>query len=262
VFVTTPLRTLAGAAALVAGLWLLSGAGAAPPALPQGAYQKAAEADLAFLQKRVEELAAAPGGPKDAQRKPAITAAMTLAAYAEALGDPALKENALKVADALIKKDIAGAGAVAKTLTVKPGGTPGKGDLPTLKGFDVELAMTAFRPSKTGGMNIEKDLKDMITMKEPKPVVPAEVEVLVTRSALMMAYAAGLDYEGTYPSGLPVNAQNKELWRKMMNESVDLTKQIAEEAGKPRADEKEIVKLLKALDAKCYDCHNKFRFEP
>ncbi|HJZ55322.1 MAG TPA: hypothetical protein VKE74_10205 [Gemmataceae bacterium] len=259
---TTHLRTLAGAAALVAGLWFLSPAGGAPPALPPGTYKKAAEADLAFLQNRLGELAALPAEDvKDAKRKPAVTAAMTLAAYGEALGDKDLTDNALKVAAAVIKKDVKGAADMGKKLAIKPG-TPGKGEMPKLDKFDVELAMTAMRNEKTGGLNIEKDIKDMISQKDPKPVKPAEVELLATRAAVMMDYAGGLGYDDKFPSGLPANKQNKELWTKWMKESVELTRQIAEEAGKPKADEKKLLTMLKTLDGKCYECHNKFRFEP
>lgn len=258
---TNPLRLFAGAAALGVGLWLLAPAGGAPPALTSDSYKKVAEADIAFLQKRLGELAAAEE-PRDGQRKPTITVAMTLAAAAEALGDPALKAEALKIAEAVSKKDVKGAAELAKKLKVQPG-TPGKGDLPKLAKFDVELAMTAFRNTKTGGLNLERDLKDYISMKDPKPVVPADVELLAARSALMMEYAADLHYDGKYPSGLSVSPATKAEWTKWMRESVELSRQIADEAGKGNAaDTKKIVKMLKALDTKCYECHNKYRFEP
>lgn len=260
---TTPLRTLSGAAVLAAGLWLLSAADAAPPTFKSDSYKKAAEADIAFLQKRLNDLAAAEE-PKDGQRKPAITAAMTLAAYAEALGDANLKADALKLAQAVIDKKVKDAAEMAKKLSVKPG-TPSKGDLPKLKGFDVELAMNAFRNAKTGGLNLERDIKDMITDKADakKPVVPAEVEVLAVRSGLMMAYAADMHYDGKYPSGLAVSPATKAEWTKWMRESVDLTREIADEAAKgEKANVATIVAALKKLDAKCYECHNKYRFEP
>jgi cytochrome c556 len=259
--VTIQLRQLSVAAALVVGLWCLAPAGGAPPAFKSDSYKKAAEADIAFLQKRLGELAAAEE-PRDGQRKPAITVAMTLAAAAEALGDTALKADALKIADAVMKKDVKAAAELAKKLTIKPG-SPGKGELPKLDKFDVELAMTAFRNTKTGGLNLERDLKDYISMKDPKPVVPADVELLAVRSALMMEYAADLHYDGKYPSGLSVTAASKAEWTKWMRESVELSRQIADEASKgAAANTKLLVKQLKALDTKCYECHNKYRFEP
>jgi cytochrome c556 len=47
---------------------------------------------------------------------------------------------------------------------------------------------------------------------------------------------------------------------KLSKDSIDLTKKLDEEAAKGKgANEKEIVKLIKSLDAKCVVCHNKFR---
>ena len=89
VFVTTKLRALAGAAALAAGLWILTGPTAAP-AMPKDTYKKVVEADIAQLQKHldhiVDNLAA---NPKEANRYGPTTRglAMMLTMSAEATGE-------------------------------------------------------------------------------------------------------------------------------------------------------------------------------
>lgn len=265
---TTLLRMTAGAVALVAGLCFLSDTGTAQPDIKTDTYKKAAEADIAFLKTRLGELAALEPGvlkKKDSQRKPAITSAMLLAGYAEAMGDTKLKANALKLAAAVKDMKIKEAVALGQSLEIKPGKV-GKFTLPKFDAFDIELAMTGFRNDKTGGLNVEKDIKDMVTPKVEgrKKIVPAEVEVLALRSAGMMEYAIDMDPPGgKYPSGLPLNDANKKLWVKWMKESVDLSKQLAEEAAKgTKADEKKMFNMLDTLNKKCSECHEKFRFEP
>ena len=81
---TTPLRMLAGGAALVAGLWLLTDAAAAPE-LPKDTYKKVADADIAQLQKHIAHIIDnLESNPKEANRYGPTTRglAMMLAAYA------------------------------------------------------------------------------------------------------------------------------------------------------------------------------------
>src|SRR5437763_756016 len=67
-FVTTTFRTLAGGTALTAGLWFLTAAAAAPPELSKDTAKAATAADVADLQKKLEEIAAAPDKSKGAIR--------------------------------------------------------------------------------------------------------------------------------------------------------------------------------------------------
>src|SRR5580658_2723434 len=117
-FVTTQLRLLVGGTALVAGLWCLAGATAAPPSLSKDTYKKVAEADVAQLQKT---LATCESDASSAKRygPTAKSQAMMLAVYGEASGDKALKDQALKIADAVGAKKFDVASAAAKSLTVK-----------------------------------------------------------------------------------------------------------------------------------------------
>ena len=92
-----PLRILVGCAALAAGLWVVSSpAPAGTPDLPKESYKKAADADLKFLQTRLDELAKA-DEPSLRSAKPATAATLMLATYADILGDAAFKAEILKV---------------------------------------------------------------------------------------------------------------------------------------------------------------------
>jgi cytochrome c556 len=242
-------------------LWAITpSAVAETPELPTNAYKKTADADLKFLQDRLSTLAkkqAAGDKILDGQMKPALGVALMLSAYGDALGDPALKADAIKVAEAINKKEFKEAEGLAKKLTVKPGKAGKPGPLP--KPFKDELMLAAvmnpFRGSTVGGLNIDREIKDMTkTMNPAKIDVPA-VEILAVRSAVINAY--GFHYPNQKAT---VNDANKKLWEKLSAESVDLSKQIVTEAGKGnKADEKKIRTLLTNLNARCTDCHNKFR---
>jgi hypothetical protein len=250
--VSTQLRSLASASALFAGLWLLSGATAAPP-LAKDTYKKAAEADIAQLQKH---LTTCDGDAKEAKRygPTAKSIAMVLAMYGEAVGDSALKDQALKVADKIGSKNFKEALAAAKGLAVKPGAGPlPASGLAKLNKFALDEVMSPFRVSTVGGLNIEKDIR---SLRDGKTAVnPADVEVLATRVAILLEYATSMPNDKA-----TTNKANTDEWVKLSKDSIDLSKKLTEEAAKGKAaNDKEIVKLIKSLDAKCVVCHNKFR---
>src|SRR4051812_31533188 len=95
----TTSRSLIGCVAVAAGVCFLSfPASADTPDLPKESYKKAADADLAFLQGRLAELAEKEAAGKkilDRDVKPALGVALLLDAYADPLGDPALKADSL-----------------------------------------------------------------------------------------------------------------------------------------------------------------------
>jgi hypothetical protein len=253
-FVTTQIRVLVGGTALFAGLWFLSAAAAAPT-LPKETYKKVAEADIVQLQKSIDVILA---DDKETKRfGPTVKSlAMMLAMYGEATGDAGLKDQALKVAAAAAKKDYKEAGEQAKKLAVKPGAAPLKSsDLQKMHKFALDEVMSPFRGAKVGGLNIDRDLKDMIKKDMPLKIVAADVELMAARIAILG------DYMQYFPNDkAEVKQEFKDMWKKWSKDTQDLGKQIAEEASKgAKASEKDLLGMLKKLEARCSDCHNKFR---
>ena len=257
-----PLRTLVGCAALAAGLWVITAAGAADPAAPelsQASVKKAADADLKFLQERLADLAkkqAAGGKLLDGQIKPALGVALLLAAYADPLGDANLKADATKVAEAIQKKDFKAADELAKKLAVKPGAAGKFGALPKPFKDEVmlEAVMSPFRGGGVGGLNIDRDIKDMTKNMNPMKIDPAHVEVLAVRSTVINSFATHhLNQKAS------TNAANQQAWGRLSKDSIDFSKQLAAEAAKAKPEEKKLKTLMSSLIGRCNECHEKFR---
>ncbi len=249
---TIHLRSLVGCAAVIAGACFLASAAAAP-ALSKESYKKAAEANIDQLQKHLTTIDTKPA---DAKRyaPTAQTLCMMLAMDAEALGDKALKDQALKLADQIASKKFKNALDAAKGLAVKPGSAPlPHADLAKGSKFNLDEVMSPFRTSTVGGLNIEKDIRALRDGKmQPNP---ADVGVLAVRTAVLLDYAMAMPNDKA-----TTNKANTEEWAKLCKDSIDLAKQLSDEAGKGKsANNAEIVKLVKSLDAKCVVCHNKYR---
>lgn len=264
---TYPLRTLVGCAALAAGLWLVSGpAPAGVPDLPKDSYKKAADADLKFLQARLDDLAAAEK-PAAASADRGIATAILLATYADGLGDAALKADALKVAEAVHAKKYKDAADMAKKLAIKPGTGKAGGELPKLASFEAAtdksaayLAATMSLYSNTtgggkaGGMNIQKDLREWTSKTNPPKLDLPAVEVLAARSAVINEYAL------IHPNEKARNSPEKlKEWQKFSKDSVQASQDILAETAKKTPDLKTIRAKLTLLDAACTNCHGKYR---
>ena len=253
---TTPFRLLAGGAMLVAGLWFLSAAPAAPE-LPKDTYQKSIQADIAQLQKHLDHIVKnLASSPREANRygPTARALAMMLAASGEATGDEKLKTEALNIAAVLGKKDWKEAAALSKKLTAKPGGSALKpGNLHTMNKFNIEEVMSPFRSAMVGGMNIEKDIR-AIRDKKMMPD-PAAMEVLAARVAILN------DFASHFPNDkATVSKAKTEQWEKLTKDSIDTSKKLAAEAAKGKsANVGEMTKLVSAIDARCANCHKEFR---
>lgn len=265
-----PLRTLVGCAALAAGLWIVSGpAPAGTPDLPKDSYKKAADADLKFLQGRLDDLAKE-ATPVPRSARPATGVVLLLAAYADALGDPAFKADVLKVGEAIEGKKYKDAAEIAKKLTIKPGAAK-LGDLPKFGPYEAKkeedrkvmyLSTTMKICSNTtvlktpSGLNIEKDLKDWTAKGTTAKLDPAAVELLAVRSAVINEYALNNPNEKAAS-----NAKNLKEWQDFSKQSVDLSKELAAEAGKKGADLPTLRKKLTQLEALCTNCHGKYRYD-
>jgi cytochrome c556 len=112
--------------------------------------------------------------------------------------------------------------------------------------------MSPFRGGSVGGLNIDRDIKDMIKVRDPKPIDPAAVEVLAVRTAVISAFA-----EQSPDEKARAKPNNLRTWEKWSRDSVEASKQLVEEAAKGKsADEKKLKTLLTTLNARCTDCHN------
>lgn len=226
------LRTLAGAAVLFAGAYALAAD------VPAESAKKAAAADLTVLQKRLDEAAAA--DPKQAGKyaHTAKAVALMLTVY----GDDAAKGRAAEVVAALAKKDYKGAAAVKA----------GKGGAAALEGkYDLEDVMSPFRIAKSGGLNIEADIRDGTKGK----AAAADAEVLGVRCMALAEFTAKLPNDKAKTSP----AMTKD-WEKLSADMGKAGKELANEAGKgAAANGAKITAAMKKLNASCTNCHNQFR---
>lgn len=241
----TRLRLTAGGATLAAGLWLLASAAAAPPELPKGAYEKAIEAEITSLLKNLNDGEPAKGAPRTIHAQ-----AMMIAAYGEMTKNSDLTAQAVKVAEAASKKDWKGAAKEAKMLSSPPKGGKVKGPLEAQAKFDLDTTMSPFRLARVGGLNIEADIR--AAGKDGK-IDPKAAELLAVRTAVIGSYTVHFPNEKA-----SANGNNKSKWAGWSKDTMNLSKEIAEEAGKG-GDPKKLAGLFKKLDAKCSDCHNEFR---
>jgi hypothetical protein len=243
--VLTRLRLAAGGTTLAAGLWLLASAAAAPPDMPKDAYKRAIEAEVTAIQKNLN------GGMPDKRAANTIRGqAMMIAVYAEATKDSDLAAQAIKVAEAMAKKDWTGADKEAKLLASPPKGGKVKGPLEQQAKFDLDAAMSAFRLGKVGGLNIEADIR---SMAKGGNIDAKAAELIAVRSAAIGSYAIHYPNEKA-----TANTMNKSKWEKLSKDMMSISKDIAEEAGKG-GDQKKLTGLFKRLDANCTNCHNDFR---
>lgn len=237
------LRLMSGAAA-VAGLCAWA-ATAAPLELPAEIAKKAVAADTADLQKLTDTIAANPAKSKGAIRT-AKGLVLTLASY----GDAATQGQAAKVLLALDKKDYAGAVEAAKGLS-SPKADPAA--LSAIQGkYDLEDVMSQFRRGKSGGNNIEADLRDAIKAGK---IDAKAAEVMGARIAALAVYTEKLPNEKA-----TTNAAMKAKWERLAKEMGKNGKELAEQAGKSAKDAA-LLNTLKKLDATCSNCHSDFRDE-
>jgi hypothetical protein len=239
-------RLSAGALALATGLCVLSAADAAPPALSKDAYKKAVSADIAYLQEALKGAAPAKGAMRTIKG-----VAMYLASYGEATGDAALTAQAIKVAEAMGKKDYAAAEEAAKGLSSPKAGAKPKGPLHTVAKLALDDVMSPYRLGKLGGLNMEKDIRDGV---KSGTIDAKTAELIGIRTGVIA------DYTTHFPNEKATTNKTLEAqWVAWSKEMGEIGKQLADEAGKAKADQKAIVGILKKLDANCINCHNKFR---
>ena len=167
-------------------------------------------------------------------------------------GDEATQGQAAKVLLALDKKDYKGAADAAKGFAAP------KADPAAVKAiagkFDLEDVMSQFRLAKSGGMNIEKDIREGF---KGGMIDPKAAELIGARSSALATYTEKMPNDKA-----STNPGMKMKWEKFARDMGAAGKELAEEAGKGgKSDAKKITALLKKLDGSCTNCHNDFRNE-
>jgi hypothetical protein len=238
---------LAGAAACV---WLAVPTTAADP-LPADLSAQVIAGDIDYLQKA---LAKTP----EKRALPTIKAgALILAYHAQAnlggaKGDEmaALRDQAVKVAEAVAKKDYAAAKTLAEGLKSAKGGEKKEVALHTLAKIDIAEIMSTFRKSTVGGRNYEDDLKTMAK----KGVTDVKLAGRVAGAAYAISdFAAKLP-----PTGL--NDAKMKQWNDFVKDMAAVGKDFAAEAGKgDGADKKKLGAIAQKMDKNCVDCHAVFK---
>ncbi|CAN5383631.1 hypothetical protein BH11PLA2_BH11PLA2_07920 [soil metagenome] len=246
-------RKLIGALAL-GTLTLATGSYAAAP-LPETTYAKVIDADTAHLNSLVELAKTKKGIPGRIK-----ATAMLLAVYSQdnltgkdADKMAAVRAQALKVAEAVAKKDTAAtasavAGLKGIAADAKADKKPAK--LAAMHKLDLRELMDLFGASAGGGMNIEKDIR---SMKKDGVKDVALAELVGARTAAL----ADLTLELPPAFGGKKKKDDWDRWTKDMKAiSVDIT---AEAAKGAKADMAKLKKLMGGLDGSCTNCHNVFR---
>lgn len=240
------IRCLAALTGVALAAWFCT----AREPFPASVTDKLIDGDIAYLQKQLEK--AAP----EKRALPTIKAtALFLAVYAQdnvngAKGDrmAGLRAEAIKVADAVAKKDYAGAKTLAAGLKAASGGDKKALELHKQAKISLEEVMSAFRKGTVGGRNIEADLK-----AQAKSLTDVGLAAEIGgRSAAIAILSEKLPPTGT--TGMKLTQWND--WSKEMKE---LGVSLAAEGGKADADKKKITSLLNKLDKNCTDCHKVFR---
>ncbi len=251
------IRRFVGGAGLVAGLMFAVAAtetsAKAPTPLPPVVTGKMIDGDIAFLQKG---LAKAP----DKAAVPTLKAtAMIIALYAQnnltgddAAAMAALRAQALKVVEAIAKKDFKAASTEAGKLKSPPASTDTKAlKLHELHKFELSEVMSAFRNAPRG-LNIEKDIREQAKAKAPDAKLSGEV---AAHSILLGEFMSAMPSEKA-----AANPANKKKWDGYTSDMTKLAKDIVDESAKGDKADKALVKSkLSKLDGSCTACHNEFR---
>ena len=241
------LIAVAGLGAAVAlTLPTTSPAGDPLPAAVAGALL---EEDIATLQKGLAKK------PDNTQINTYHGLAMLLALHGQSnAGGPdgakmaGLRDQAIKIAEALNKKNFAAAKKAAEALRNPGSGSSAAVKLHETAEVDVGVIMAPFRNAPRG-LNWEKDIK-----AQSKKVTDVKlVGSLAAHSALAAEYTVLLPVP-------EATGAKKKVWDDSVKDQSKLSQEIVAEAARgDKADRAKLQKLLVRLDGACTACHNDFK---
>ncbi len=238
---TAKMRLSAGAAALAAGICLLTSASAIRAELSKETAKKVIAADIAALQEKVKLIAADP-----AKTRGTVYTVRGLALMLGTHGDEALKAQAARVVEAIEKKDYKGAVEAANALSAPKGGPAPK--------FEYDLAdiMSSFRLERSGGLNIEKDIRDI---RKAKKIEAKDAELIGARSVIIAGFTTKMPNDKAM-----TNPTMTKKWERLAKDMETSGTELAAEGAKgEKADQTKMLSILSRLDASCSNCHTDFR---
>jgi hypothetical protein len=220
--------------------------------------------DVAQVNKSLENLSKSEAAKKKDTKSPQQiqSSAMMLALYAQSKISgkemavdakyAGLRDQAVKVAEAVANKKVKDAEAAAKNLSLDAK-TDGKAStspltLHELAKFDIDVLMAQYKKIESGGLGVEKDIKD------GSKKLNANKDKAATIAARVWYTAEYLDK--VEPSGGFSNAKPKATWTKTnsdMRKAAEELLTVAKEGGKP------LQAAFAKVDRACSACHNTFK---
>ena len=237
---TNTLRSLTGGTALVAGLCFLA-TGPAPADIPAEAKKTVLAADIAEIQKKVDQIAENPARGRGAMH--------TVTALALMIGesDPTLKAQASQVVAALEKKDYDAAKLAAKGLS----NPTGAGAFEKFE-YGLDDVMSPFRLDRSGGMDIEKSIREY---RRAKAIEAKDAVLVGARAAKIAKFTVKMPTDKA-----KTNAEQTKKWERWTKDMGDAADALATEGAKgEKADSAKLLDALGKLDTSCVNCHNDFR---
>lgn len=244
-------RRLLGAGALALLFAAVASQSPAREPLPASATEKTLAADTAHL-KALFELAKTRKKIENRVKATALLMAQTAQNNLEGENSEkmaAVRAQALKIAEAAAKKDLAAAEAATNALASAKGGDKKPVELAKMHDLELYEIMDLFAGSVGGGMNLEKDIR---AAKRTGPTDADSAAIIGVRTAGLADFTMVLTPEF---SARKTKADWEKYTQDMKQHSIDIVK----EATKPSPDMMKVKQLMSALDASCTNCHNKFR---
>ncbi len=216
--------------------------------IPDETFMLMVKTDLEYLSKWLGDSKA-----KDAKKTlKALAAYLALAGQNQ--GSKLLRDEALKMADAIGKNDFKTAKEVADKLASAKLSTGEKLDALKWTGKaapDLAEVMDPFRKAgPKGGLGMEKDIRDgKKSVKELNKIVLA-----AQRSALIAEITMNLEPDGGFGG-----KKSKADWEKHTKDMQQYALEVVELAKDAKKNEAKLKATLGKLDASCVGCHNVFR---
>jgi hypothetical protein len=216
------------------------------------------EQDVAHLSKNLKDGAPTKNGIKQAK---AAAMMIAMSAQLQITGQDkakdakmaTLRDNAVKVAEAVLSKKYAEAVEISKLLTTSTPASPTAKtepvELEKKAKFDMDELMKILHKTSVGGLNIEIELKEASEKLKDVSKIPV-------MAARLIAIA---EYTEKMPSETGAGKKSLENWKKLSVTMKDAAKETYEASKTTKPDLKKIQTSLGKLNASCTECHNVFK---